>query len=793
MGVEEITFRRTSVHIVHDAKRLEHGEDLNDALLDFFVKLGQLLIPCGGLEGGFHSVAYLGSLFYDGLTSRGALDGRQGHANVANWARRRLGQGGLFFDGIGALAVPVNEMLGDAKGGKEKHWWLALLLNPRAGGKERSEAAERMALIYLDSYAHADLRCTPPVKVLMSGNSGYPLEVSGLSRKGVFANVYFKARGDGTAGALPDPKKSILTVGGREFCNPHVELTVDNRGDDGRPGRLEGHLEFALDSSVKISSESTLEFGGRGFYGGFPTLCVRRGLSSYQRQVSSFLAGYVAKEWEIADTGDATQRRAYSASQIMSEVRMPDVPQQETANDCGFFILEQILQALQLSAESLRTLAASSETLLAAMPWPSQQDVVRRKSRLKEGLEALFKAADEMGTQDVEVLLKEDQALRSQLQSAFWDGPRFADAARKLAIHSAPKQKFSIADLGAMSTKALRNLCAQHGALPPGTVDRPELLRALIPIVVDVEKIPKPEPSNSSAKAPPVVESAAAAAEKDGEAGSGVAPTLVTPARQSPEPQGQQKPAAEMHLSSLKFTVEDLGKLPLKTLRGLCIQHRVLPANAMERSDFVTALIPLASGQNGHKAGQGSSSAQVHESPAGQKRPASEMHLSALQFTIGDLGKLPLKTLKSLCIQHRVLPACAVERDDFVQALAPLATDGATGGAGDRKAKWQRVAAAGGHLGGLQFSEADLAAMPLKTLKGLCTQHKVLPSCAVERADFVKALLPFATGEPEVRPTESQSGGSAEEANGNQQAAQVCAETQMEDGEVVTEDKGAAG
>lgn len=85
------------MHIVHDAKRLEHGEDLNDALLDFFVKLGQLLIPCGGLEGGFHSVAYLGSLFYDGLTSRGALDGRQGHANVANWARRRLGQGGLFL------------------------------------------------------------------------------------------------------------------------------------------------------------------------------------------------------------------------------------------------------------------------------------------------------------------------------------------------------------------------------------------------------------------------------------------------------------------------------------------------------------------------------------------------------------------------------------------------------------------------------------------------------------------------------------------------------------------------
>eukprot|EP00444_Apocalathium_aciculiferum_P067747 CAMPEP_0183573330 /NCGR_PEP_ID=MMETSP0371-20130417/130723_1 /TAXON_ID=268820 /ORGANISM="Peridinium aciculiferum, Strain PAER-2" /LENGTH=111 /DNA_ID=CAMNT_0025783289 /DNA_START=69 /DNA_END=400 /DNA_ORIENTATION=- len=104
---QELRLRRSSVHRHHDVKRLDDGEDLNDALLDFFVKLGQAVIPCGGLEGGFRgfpSVAYLGSLFHDILRKGGVTDGRTGHANVANWARRRLGEGGLFFDGIGALA-----------------------------------------------------------------------------------------------------------------------------------------------------------------------------------------------------------------------------------------------------------------------------------------------------------------------------------------------------------------------------------------------------------------------------------------------------------------------------------------------------------------------------------------------------------------------------------------------------------------------------------------------------------------------------------------------------------------
>lgn len=688
----------------HDGKRLEHGEDLNDALLDFFVKLGQALIPCGGLEGGFHSVAYLGSLFYDALCSRGVTDGREGHGNVTNWARRRLGQGGLFFDGIGALAIPVNESLADGKGGKEKHWWLALLLNPRAGGRDR-QAGETMSMVYLDSYAHADLQCRPVIRVLKGGNlAGYPLEVSGIKRQGVFATVFFKARGDGSAGALPDPQKSILKAGDREFSNPRVELTTDIVGDDGRPGHCEGYLEFALDSHVKTGCEYSLEFGGRGVYGTFPKLCVKRGLSNFQHQVSRFVAGYVSKEWESSSDPSVLGRNSntpYNASQIESEVRLPDVPQQETANDCGFFILEQILQALQLSPEAFRSLASSSEKMVSGLPWPSQKDVVWRKTRLKEALASLFKAAEEMGTADVEVLLKEDQELRSQLQSALWDGPRFADAARGLAVHSAPRQKFSIADLGVMSTKELRNLSAQHGVLQTGMVERADLLRALVPVVVAmapsvktpvvVKAMPAPEkaptlaadinmPASPSPPASPAeVAAAQAAVAATASEAQGIAARLIG--------QGQKRPASEMHLSTLRFTVADLATLPLKTLRGLCVQHKVMPPCAMERGDFVQALMPLASAVHGGE-------------------PVSvEQCAAAASPTAEDTSNAPI----------------------------------------DRKAKWQRVASSGEHLGSLQFSAEDIAVMPMKILKGLCVQYKVLPACAVERADFVNALQPFAS------------------------------------------------
>lgn len=873
--VEELSFRRTSIHVHHDARRLEHGEDLNDALLDFFVKLGQALIPCGGLEGGFPSVAYLGSLFFDVLRSRGATDGRAGHTNVAGWARRRLGQGGLFFDGIGALAVPVNEMLGSFHGGNEKHWWLALLLNPRAGG--RSDLKEQMSVVCLDSLARAEFHCNPAIRSLRGGHmTNYPLEVTGLARQGVFASVKFKALGDGSVGPLVDPKRSRLTIDGREFGSPRLELSIDERGEFGKAARCEGSLEFGLESTLKTCGEYTVEFGGTGMYGPTPRLCIRRQVSSYQKEVARFLGGYMAKEWETGKgSEDAEQKSEYKTAQVESQIVLPDVPQQETANDCGYFILEQILMALQLTPEDFRTMARASASLIATLPWPSQKDVERRKERLREALEALFEAAEAKGNSDVEVLIKDDPELRKHIQEALWDGPRFTMAARQLAAMSAPREKFSIADLGAMSTKQLRTLCTQHGVLPPGTVERADLLRALIPVAAVVPPAPEPKPvettgltaSAAQASARPPREAAAGQAESTSSGGStnhlgsvrftvddlgkmplktlrslcvqhGVLPPFaleqddfiraLTPLAsaqsqvneaaadiQVPEaasPPVQAEPAgppvnpaetlaaARAAAAALRFTVDDLAKKSLKELRSLCSQYQVTPHRAMERGDFERALIPLASDHTPDPKAEESAGAAktaaaevgaagATSSPSagpdtngsearGEKRSAE--HLGSMRFTMADLEQMPVKTLRGLCVQHRVLPACAVERSDFVKAIAHLATDAAgscqkkepavpeqskpeegTGpseGPEERKAKWQRVAASGEHLGGLSFDQQDLDVMPMKILRGLCGQHKVLPSSAVERADFVEALRPLIGRRGALQPAANSTG-----------------------------------
>eukprot|EP00927_Polykrikos_kofoidii_P019678 TRINITY_DN19224_c0_g1_i2.p1 TRINITY_DN19224_c0_g1~~TRINITY_DN19224_c0_g1_i2.p1 ORF type:complete len:398 (-),score=65.06 TRINITY_DN19224_c0_g1_i2:106-1299(-) len=296
--VDELRLRRSSVHRNYDMKRLrDNKEDLNDALLDFFVKLGQTIIPCGGLEGGFPSVAYLGSHFYDVLQKGGVTDGRQGHQNVLNWAKRRLGPGGLFFDGIGALAVPVNETLSQGSL-KERHWWLALFLNPRGGSQRRAD--EPVSMICLDSLARAEVRCDPPLRAYRYNSSKYPVEVLSLYRQSFSAVVRFRASGDGSQGALPDPRDSRLRKGLREFSSPHVELSVNKRGGFGVPGQLEGTLEFSLDSSSLTQGEYILDFGDPGSYTPAPHFAVRREATAVQRRVAHFVGGYVAQEWDVA-------------------------------------------------------------------------------------------------------------------------------------------------------------------------------------------------------------------------------------------------------------------------------------------------------------------------------------------------------------------------------------------------------------------------------------------------------------------------------------------------------------
>jgi hypothetical protein len=65
-----------------------------------------------------------------------------------------------------------------------------------------------------------------------------------------------------------------------------------------------------------------------------------------------------------------------------------------------------------------------------------------------------------------------------------WDqtAPSSQPPAAAKAAGPAPGQAFTLQDLEAMSSKALRTLCAQKGVLPNGPVERGDLLKALAPI-----------------------------------------------------------------------------------------------------------------------------------------------------------------------------------------------------------------------------------------------------------------------------------------------------------------------
>ena len=776
----ELSFQRASVHLVHDVKRLEDGEDLNDALLDFFVKLGQALIPnkkatssssSVAFNEGLSPVAYLGSYFYGMLQKGHASDGRQGHANVANWGKRRLGKGGLFAEQVGALAVPVNELLRDYMGRQqEKHWWLALLVNPRGPCPKTGPVKEAVSVSCLDSFARTGMRYKPPRKALKveneTRNEAYTVEISSFSRSGFVALIAFRAQGDGSLGPLLDPRLSRLQFGHRVIKEPELDLKVRNYGDHGVPGVLEGTLEFAFDSSTRICGEYTLHYAGVAEYKPALKLELRREANQSQQQVSRLLGGYCGKEYEISGGGESP----YSDEQVQEGLQLPDTPQQESAHDCGFFILEQVLRLLQLSPTSLRSLASKSTEEIASLPWPSQREVVKRKKKLREITADLFVASRRQNTSDVEALLNNDELLRKKLLLAMWEGPYFAKAVanvigmdpgplpevptlpkeeetkkedavsddstsersssharssssasssshkkrkRRGQSHSSHRSKrakhhekherhherparpppppsFTKDDLQGHPSKTLRNLCVQYKVLPPGMVERTDLLKALEPLAVVKSQVPA---------------STAAAAKAVGERlGNGTFSRSDLPS----------------------FSTLDLETMPISKLKMYCIQYGRLPSGSLEKSDLKKALAPLAK--------------------VVQPAPQSTIPKKVLpSFTLEELQTMPISKLKNNCLQYGRMPHGPVERTDLVKLLKPFASGGATStgtSAPTVSAAASTTSAAKPEVEG--FSLEELKTMSMKMLKTFCLRHKVMPHGPVEKCDLQKALEPFA-------------------------------------------------
>jgi len=415
--VSELIFRRTAINL-RDAARLGEGEDLNDALLDFFVKLGQALIPKGGDDKA--PVAYVGSLFFKQLTSAFSTSGEEGWKHVQNWAKRKAG--GLFKKSYSAFSVPINEDLKDEKGQEAgNHWWLALVLNPPGGA-----LGEPTAVMVLDSMQRREKQFSEPPKTKLKNHAGYTLEVTKMEQAGYLIIITFIARGDGSAGPLQRPEASKLYVEDIALLKPELGLKINMGGASGVSGCFEGTLTFALDGRVR-SSSFKLDYG-EGGYGIVDIAFDPFVLTKMQKNVSRFLGGYLAKEWETNGPNKKMRFEKQSARALVA-----DVHQQENLNDCGVFVLENTLRSISMQGEFLKGMAGASPAVLRSFPWPTQEDITQRKEKLKACTARLFAAAADKGTGDVDAILKDNAELRAEVLGSLTDMKAGKDGSNPLA------------------------------------------------------------------------------------------------------------------------------------------------------------------------------------------------------------------------------------------------------------------------------------------------------------------------------------------------------------------------
>lgn len=272
------------------------------------------------------------------------------------------------------------------------------------------------------------------------------VKIRHFARAGCHAIVLFRAKGADVDGA--SPHNSVLTTpSGSYFSEPDVEVLSKNEFG------IDGFLHFDCDSCSKVNGEHFLDFAGIGAYEPAFALPIERKMGSFQRKVASFLRGYLHQEWQHS-TGCARLEEMLEEEDVDDTALLPDIPQQETSNDCGFFLLEQIFLLLQLSPGRLRQLARMPVEDISELPWPSQDTVARRKEMLGECLATLFTAAQCTGTTDVEVLLWQDEGLRAAVRSTLMDDVGFAETVERLAgfpddtISAANSEPSAVANAG---------------------------------------------------------------------------------------------------------------------------------------------------------------------------------------------------------------------------------------------------------------------------------------------------------------------------------------------------------
>ncbi len=179
---------------------------------------------------------------------------------------------------------------------------------------------------------------------------------------------------------------------------PSLYLKVNN--NDARPGRAgaedsleyQGILEFKMDGRCKAEN-FVLEYGN-GFKPIELTFDASE-LSQYQRQVSRFLGGFLKKEWQEREKKGKKEAKYFDKSRMRAICI--NAPQQENLNDCGVFVLENVLRILdadsgyprQSSTAEIDNAAAQGDSVDQSASSSMSEDEVNdgRKARSSESVE----------------------------------------------------------------------------------------------------------------------------------------------------------------------------------------------------------------------------------------------------------------------------------------------------------------------------------------------------------------------------------------------------------------------
>jgi len=144
-----------------DAETLSEGRWLNDAVLDFFLRLAEELAVPPSLCGALHVAK---TQFSQRLSAGGAASGERGWENVRTWTRSLTG-GVLARDYI---IYPVNE--------ENLHWWVAVVCHPQAameaamaaGASVQASSKDMPRIVCMDSMPEP-----PPKDRLVTMLKGY--------------------------------------------------------------------------------------------------------------------------------------------------------------------------------------------------------------------------------------------------------------------------------------------------------------------------------------------------------------------------------------------------------------------------------------------------------------------------------------------------------------------------------------------------------------------------------------------------------------------------------------------